>query len=174
VTAAVETGGPADWLATAIYLAEQVMVGDHGRITVSIFRENPWGHQTPTQHKTLAKVGFVPDERKWSPDTKWTMAVAQRMPSVIDIETDIVTAELYDPDLRPHPKRPGESPEAAARRLMIQKHSLPSTWKPPADLGTRGVHLQQDQIRVIVPSNINVSRLRSCLSSSGTGRTSCQ
>src|SRR4051812_18877971 len=47
VSAAVETGEPADWLATAVYLAEQVTQGGSEYIKVTMFRENSWGDDPP-------------------------------------------------------------------------------------------------------------------------------
>jgi hypothetical protein len=102
------------------------------------------------------------------------MSVARRMPTVIDIEADVLTAKLYDPDLRPHPKRKGETPEAAARRLIIEKYQLPANWQITPNLGRRGVNLHREQIKVMVPSGMDVSQLQKCLARRMRGITRCE
>ena len=171
VSAAVETGEPVDWLATAVYLAEQVTQDGSEYIKVTVFRESPWGDDPPQQYKVLAKVGLTPTD---PPEQRWIMSVARRMPTVIDIEADVLTAELYDPGEHARVKRPKETPEDTARRLVIQRHQLPRTWKSSPELGVRGVNLPRKRINVVVPSSFDVAQLRSCLRAAQTGITRCQ
>ncbi|TDH59356.1 hypothetical protein E2C06_27695 [Dankookia rubra] len=171
MSVAVETGEPADWLATAVYLAEQVTQGGSEYIKVTVFRENSWGDDPPQQYKVLAKVGLTPMD---PPEERWVMSVARRMPAELDIEADVLTAGLYDPGEHARVKRPRETPEDTARRLVIQRHQLPKNWQSSPGLGVRGVNLPRERINVVVPSSVNVAQLRSCLQASQTGITRCQ
>ncbi|MBL6082194.1 hypothetical protein JMJ56_29900 [Belnapia sp. T18] len=109
------------------------------------------------QYKRLARVAY--DPRK-PPSEQRIMLAARVMPTIPDIEADQFTNEMYDSSGR----RRGEPPEAAARRVVIEKYGLPATWQLTQNLGTCGVEVPRSEIRVIVPSGTDMSRMRNCLS----------
>jgi hypothetical protein len=167
VTVSIESGGPGDWLATGLYFAEQAAVGDSGGIYVDVIRTNPWGAAVPMQYKWLARVAYDP---KKPPSEQWIMLAARVMPTIPDIEADQLISEMYDSNRR----RRGESPEAAARRVVIEKYGLPRTWQLTQNLGIRAVDVPRSEIRVTVPSGIDLFRMRNCLSKRVAGFNHCE
>jgi hypothetical protein len=165
IAIAVEEGTPRDWMATAVHVAELAVAGRATSADVLVFRDNPWGDAPPRQYKSLARVTYNPSRS--SADKPWSILAADRLPTTLDIEHDVLTAQLYDPALKPQMRR-GESPEQAARRIVMEKHRLPRTWEPTPGLGIHGTNRDRAQIRVTVSAEATsaIEEVRRCLTSS--------
>jgi hypothetical protein len=170
VSISLQGGDPADWMATAVYVAEHSVVHDVTFVTVEVFVPNPWDDYPPQRTKLLAKVYYAPDPARSPWKQQWSIFSAARAATLADIEYDKLSNDLIDdtpdPDLRM------QKAENAAKRVVVQKYSLPRTWKPTEDLGLDGHQHDREHIHIAPVNGVNssMSMLRDCLSrNSGSG-----
>lgn len=174
VSIGVEGGTPADWMATAVYVAEKSIINDVTYSEVEVYVPTPWADFPPTHSKMIAKAYYAgPDPRKspW-PNEQWTIHSASRAATLPEIEFDELTntlieklsSRIHDPDLL------GRKADEEARKLLIQKYGLARNWQPSDNGGLNGPHASRTQIGIASTEGVEASMaaLRKCLSTSGT------
>jgi hypothetical protein len=163
VSISLKGGEPADWMATAVYVAEHSVVRDVTFVTVEVFVPNPWDDFPPQGHKILAKVYYAPNPARSPWKQQWSIFSATKAATLADIEYDKLSNDLIDdtpdPDLRMR------KAENAAKRVVVQKYSLPGTWKPADDLGLDGHQHDREHVHIAPMSGIDssMSVLQDCL-----------
>jgi hypothetical protein len=168
IAISVDSGGPGDWLATAIYVAEHSLVRDAVSAKVQVFVPNPWGDDSPAGHKMLATVYYDPTVARTAPKEEWLIVGAQRAGTPADIEYDRLSSDLIeDPDKVPDPDLRMQRAEAAAKKIVMRKYRLPADWHPTEKLGLDGQPHDRNHIRVLSPDVLDKSTatLVECLTS---------
>jgi hypothetical protein len=169
VAVGVGGGGPGDWMATAVYIAEHSVVRDVTFAEVDVLVLNPWGDKPPLQYKRLASVYYAPIPARSPWKEKWTVLGASRLASLADIEFDILSNTLMDdPDKTPDPDKRASKAEAAAKATVIRKYGLPKDWKSTAGLGLDGQYHDREQIHIENETDVDASSMSSleeCLKS---------
>jgi len=173
VAISVKGGSQADWLATAVYVAEKSIVNDVTFSQVGVYVPSPWGDKPPQGGKQLAKVyysGPDPGRSPW-PDEQWLITAQGHAPALPDVEFDALTGQLMD-EAGPgdDPDKTSDEADAKAIRLLIKKYHLPKDWKPDGELGAndpKGVMIK-DRGQIIISDSddaeASIEKLRNCLS----------
>ena len=165
VSVSVTGGTPGDWLATAVYIAEHSIISDVTFSTASVFVENPWNDAPPQMVKILAKAYYAPDPSMSPWKDKWGILGANHEATIEDVEYDKLSNDLIEsPDVQPDASIRLEKAAADARRVVIRKYKLPTTWQPTSDLGIDGQEHDREHIH-IGSSNVDdsMSALQQCL-----------
>lgn len=150
ISVSVEGGGPADWAATAIYIAEHSIVNGAFYSVVEVYVPNPWGDMPPQQYKKLAQVFYAPDpaHSPWGKDDTWTILPAAKAGTLADIEFDKLGGDLLS-DKIGDPDRRAKIADAQARRIVINKYHLSSKWQPTEGLGLTGASFRRSHVDVL-------------------------
>lgn len=174
VSIGVEGGTPSDWMATAVYVAEQSIINDVTFSQVEVYVPTLWADFPPTHSKMIGKAYYAgPDPRKspW-PNEQWAIFSASRAATLPEIEFDELTSllieklssRIHDADLL------GKKAEEEARKLLIQKYGLPRSWQPRDNGGLNGPQATRTQIRITSTEGVeaSIAALRKCLSRNDT------
>ena len=169
VSVMVDGGEPADWITTAVYIAEHSIVRDTTFVTAEVYVTNPWSDFPPQHFKLLAKVYYAPDPSRSPWKERWSISGATHAGTLADIEYDKLSNDLIDdPDKTPDPNVRWAKAEAAARKAVIRKYSLSKDWKPTENLGLDGQNHDRDHVRTKNAEGISASMdaLNACLTTS--------
>jgi len=163
VSISVDGGTPGDWMATAVYVAQHSIVRDVTFSKVDVLVANPWADFPPLHSKWLAEVYYAPNPSRSPWKEQWSIFSADRAGTLADIEFDKLSDELIDetpdPDLRQ------KKADTAAKKIVVQKYSLPKDWQSARDLGLNGQYHDHDHIHISPVSGIDasISALMDCL-----------
>jgi hypothetical protein len=179
VSVSVDGGVPADWMATATYLAEHSIVNGVIFSQVEVYIPSPWGDMPPTHSKALAKAYYAPEPSRSPWKEKWSIFTAERRGTLADVEYDKLNSDLMDKysDRISDPDKLSIKAEADARKIVIGKYKLPARWQPAINLGLTGTEYGRAHIRIVGSdgTEASMSALARCLNSNqGTIFKGCQ
>lgn len=170
ISVAVEGGKSADWMATAIYIAEHATGNGAFYSVVEVYVPNPWGDMPPQQYKKLSQVYYAPDpvHSPWGNEDPWTILTAAKAGTLPDIEFDKLSGDLLSDKISDPDKRM-DIADAQAKRIVIQKYKLSPKWKPAKGLGLTGIIYHRGHVDVVAGSDIvgSMQALSDCLHSDG-------
>lgn len=150
ISISVEGGGPSDWMATGIYVAEHSIVNGAKRSEVEVITPNPWADWPPMHAKWLARVDCDPDAAipgGWN----WFIESASTAGTIADIDFDIIVDDQIGilSDKVGNPDNLGDRAVAAARKIIIKKYNLPKNWHDrDLDLGLTGRVYARTSLRI--------------------------
>lgn len=172
VAISVEGGTQADWLATAVYVAEKSIVDDVTFAEVEVYAPSPWGDKPPQSGKQLAKAYYAGPDPKRSPwpDEPWLITAQGHAPALPDIEFAALADKLLGEEPpSDDPDKASDAADVQATRLLIKKYRLPKTWKPDEHLGAmdpKAVQVNRRDQVVVSDSDdaeASIEQLRECL-----------
>jgi hypothetical protein len=173
VSVTVDGGTPADWMATAVYVAEHSIIKDATVAEVLVIVPNGGADFPPLLVKELAKAYYDPNKLIW--EKPWGIFVADHAASPADIEYFELGDQLLDPNINDPDKRQRKA-DAEARARVIRKYHLPLNWKSAADrvgyFGFNGVEYARADIDIVTPAadlKDSMSELGGCLTQNRNG-----
>lgn len=174
VSVSVEGGSRDDWMATAVDIAEQSILGDVTFAKVEVYSLNPWSDLSPTEHKLLAKVyysGPAPKRSPW-PTDQWAIFAVDRASTLADIEFDVLQNQILETLAAKVSDRNKLLEEAGFRALalIVQKYKLPFGWQASMDGWSSSRRYDRELIRVTDTHGAedSIFALQRCLSVEGT------
>ena len=169
ISLSVDGGVPADWMATAVYVAEHSIVNGVTFSQVEVYITSPWGDMPPTHSKMLAKVYYAPVPSRSPWNEKWAIFSAERRGTLADVEFDGLSNDLMEKysDRISDPEKLSRKVEAEARKVIINKYRLSAQWHPANNLGLMGTEYSRGHIRIVGTDGADgsMAALATCLNS---------